>query len=315
MKLDRIIWGMLFLFVGGVILLDNLNVIDFYWRNVFQFWPIFLVIIGLNMLVGRKDSNIGGIITIAVVIIALGFLFWKGQQPRVGGWFNGNFRIQRDDSAWSTDRSKYVDMRFEEMMPSPAPKLGKLEYNGGGTSIDLDQDTEKLLEADAKDRNGRLQLDRDFRDSLVVLKFYSKNRNNSWKMGDGTNELDLKLNSGIEWDMKFELGAGSLDMDLTKFMIRNIDFHGGASAMDVKLGDLYANTKVKVKAGVADINLSIPQGSGCRIVTKTGLSSRDFKGFTKISQGVYETQGYNSAANKINIEFEGGLANFNVDRY
>ena len=315
MKLDRIIWGILFLFVGGVILLDNFDVINFHWRNVWQFWPVFLVIIGVNMLVGKKNSQVGGIITISVLLISLAFLFWKGQQPRQGGWFRGNMSIHHDNDDWVTDTADFVDMTFVEDLPSVTLKTGLLDFKGGGTTIDLNDTTEKLMEANAKDKSGRLQLKKEINDASVILKFDSKNRNNSWKLGDASSELDLKLNKDIEWDMKFELGAGSLDMDLSQFKINSLDFKGGASSMNVKLGNTMPTTNVKIKAGVADVSLNVPTTSGCRIVTKMGLSSRDLKGFTRISKGVYETEGYANAVNKIVIEFEGGLANFNVDRY
>ena len=59
MKYERIIWGVLLLFVGGVLLLENLNVIEFYWRNVWGFWPIFLIIGGVNLLLNRNGSQTG----------------------------------------------------------------------------------------------------------------------------------------------------------------------------------------------------------------------------------------------------------------
>ncbi|RYG11138.1 MAG: hypothetical protein EOO07_21060, partial [Chitinophagaceae bacterium] len=80
MKLDRIIWGVLLLFIGGVILLDNFNVIEFYWQNVWSFWPVFLIILGVNILFNKNNSQTGNIISIAILLITLSFLFFKGQE-------------------------------------------------------------------------------------------------------------------------------------------------------------------------------------------------------------------------------------------
>ena len=59
MKFERIIYGVLLLFVGAVLLLDNFNVIEFYWRNVWSFWPVFLIIAGVKLLLNRNESQLG----------------------------------------------------------------------------------------------------------------------------------------------------------------------------------------------------------------------------------------------------------------
>ena len=84
MKLDRIMWGIVLLFIGGVLLLENFNVIEFYWRSVWRFWPIFLIIAGVNILFNKNKSQVGGMVSIAILIITLGLLFFKGQE-RPGG--------------------------------------------------------------------------------------------------------------------------------------------------------------------------------------------------------------------------------------
>jgi hypothetical protein len=57
MKLNRIMWGIVLLFVGGVLLLQNFNVIEFYWRNIWKFWPVFLIISGVNILFNRQIAD------------------------------------------------------------------------------------------------------------------------------------------------------------------------------------------------------------------------------------------------------------------
>ncbi len=315
MKIDRIIWGVLFLFIGGVILLDNFGVIEFYWRNVWQFWPVFLIIAGVNLLVGKKDSQLGGIVSVVVLVVALAFLFWKGQQPPERSWFGRNFTTKFNHRDWDDDKSKHTSMSFIEEMPATPPRVAELNFSGGGTSLVLEEDTDSLLYAEAKERYGNLQYDREITDSLAILNFTTKSRNKSWNVGSSGNDILIKINKTPEWKFNFKLGAGSLDMDVSNFKVKAFQFDGGASAMDVKLGDLLPMVNVNIKAGVSDVKLKIPTESGCQITTSLGMSMRDFRGFTKIREGVYETEGYSNAKNKIVVKFEGGLGNFEVDRY
>jgi hypothetical protein len=85
--------------------------------------------------------------------------------------------------------------------------------------------------------------------------------------------------------------------------------------MDIKIGNLLPITDVIVKSGVAEVKIKIPEGSGCIIKTKTGLSAKDFSGFDKISDGVYQTSNYKTSTHKIFINLDGGLSNFEVKRY
>jgi hypothetical protein len=70
-----------------------------------------------------------------------------------------------------------------------------------------------------------------------------------------------------------------------------------------------------VKTGVADVKINIPEGSGCKIRTKTGLSAKDFTDFIKIDNGNYETANYKNSVKKVFINLDGGLSNFEVNRY
>ena len=97
MKLDRILWGIILLFVGLVLLLENFDVIEFYWRNIWGFWPVFLIIAGVNILFNRNKSQIGNIISIGVLVVTLSFLFYRGQQPPEGhNWMGNNFGNELD---------------------------------------------------------------------------------------------------------------------------------------------------------------------------------------------------------------------------
>ena len=312
MKVDRIIWGLLFLFVGGVILLDNFNIIEFYWRNVWRFWPVLLIVAGVNLLVNRKNSPIGGYVTIAVTVISLAFLFWKGQQPAQSWWFGDRIYSKIENDDWEVDHK--AKMVYSEAMPSVTPRAANLNFNGGGYKFSLEGETDSLLFAESRIKKNALSYTSIITDSVVTLEFSTNNRkNNSWNV-DGSNQLKLYLNKNPEWNFDINFGAGELDMDLRDYRVKNFEFNGGATDVDIVFGNLVPLLNVVVKAGVSDIKIKVPFDSGCQIVTSTGMSMRNFRNFKKVEDGLYETEGYAAAKNKINIKIEGGLGNFEVQR-
>jgi hypothetical protein len=317
MRLDRIMWGIILLFVGGVLLLENFNVIEFYWRSVWRFWPVFLIIAGLNILFNRQRSQLGMSISIGVLVVMLGILFYKGQQPPenrnwIANGIGGDFEFDSDEDADSTPSRT---MRFSEPFNADSAKQVRLNISGGGTSFGLDGGTDSLIAAEVNGRGANYTLVKESSDSTQILTFKMRSNKTKWNMKGGGNEVRFKLNAVPEWDINFNMGAGEVDFDLSTYKVRTIRFDGGAAALDIKLGDLLPITDVVVKTGVANVVVNIPESSGCRIKAKTGLSSKDFAGFTKIDENVFETPNYNTSTKKIFINFDGGLSNFEVKRY
>jgi hypothetical protein len=72
---------------------------------------------------------------------------------------------------------------------------------------------------------------------------------------------------------------------------------------------------VTIETGVSNVEIDVPSESGCRIVVDSGLSSKDFIGFIKQSDGSYQTSNYSTAAKKIIISLQGGLSSFEVKKY
>lgn len=314
MKLNRVILGVLLFFIGSVLLLENFNVIDFYWSAIWDFWPIFLIILGLNFLFNKKDSNAGNIISLSVLIVSLVALFIVGQHQSTSKTWRDDDDISFDTEGVedSTDNAKFYFS--EPFLSTDSSKKAILNLSGGGISFNLNDSTDSLISAMVtKNNKAGFSLTKLSADSANTLTFGMQNKKNRWS-GSG-NDVDLKLNTFPIWEINLKMGAGEANFDLTPYKVRTLNFDGGAASVDVKLSDLLPITDVNVKTGMADVNIKIPKLAGCQIKTKTGLSNKDFTGFTKISEGVYETPNYKTAPKKIFIKFDGGLSNFEVDRY
>lgn len=317
MKLNRVMWGVVLLFVGAVLLLDNFDIINFYWRNVWSFWPVFLIIAGVNILFNRNKSETGNMISLGVLVVMLGFMFYRGQQPPLNkNWIGERFSKDLDlelDSAEGGDAEKLIFT--EPFIAADSTKKTVLNISGGGTSFNLEGETDQLITADVERKYGNFILQKETSDSVNTVTFKMKDKKGNWSLGNGGNDVDLKLNKKPEWIINMNMGAGAVDLDLTDYKMRSFRFDGGAASVDITLGSLLPITDVVVKTGVASVEISIPESSGCRIKTKTGLSAKDFPGFIKLDNGNYETSNYQASTKKIFINLDGGLSNFEVNRY
>jgi hypothetical protein len=319
MKLDRIIWGVLLLFVGGVLLLDNFDVIDFHWWNAWRFFPIFIVILGINILFSRNNSQTGNILSLAILVIALGFLFVKGQEDpgKRFRWRNGAMHFGRKDRHEDNEHiDKNSRVHFAEpFIAAENTKKTVLNISGGAITFGIKGTTDSLFVADVQKTSENFKLSKETRDSISNLTFKMQDqKNDKWSIGDDSS-ADLYLNTNPIWDINVNLGAGEVDFDLSNYKVRTFNFEGGVAKLETKIGSLLPITDVNVKTGITAVTIEIPESSGCRIKSKTGLSSRDFEGFTKIDKNTYETPNYKASTKKIFINFEGGLTSFSVNKY
>lgn len=313
MKADRIMWGIVLLFIGGVLLLENFGMIDFYWSSVWRFWPIFLIIAGINILFSKSKSQLAGIVSIAILVITLLFLFFKGQREP------GRRQVLSDQSGESHKRNMPEGKVMGEQrlsIPYHADSVAKktvLNISGAGTSFDLKGVTDSLITVVSNQNDEPFLLINNLStDSITTLNLKPKGKG-EWNPGGG--DVEVSLNTKPNWEIYVKIGAGTFDFDLKDYKVRTFNFDGGAAALELKVGNLLPITDVNVKTGMADVKINIPLGSGCQIRAKTGLSSKEFTGFTKLSDHIYETPNYKDAKNKIFINFDGGLSSFEVDRY
>ncbi|SEK32843.1 LiaI-LiaF-like domain-containing protein [Parapedobacter koreensis] len=318
MNKEKLCWGLILLFVGGVLLLDNLNVIDFYWRSVFSMWPIILIIIGVNLLVPKQ--GIGNAVSIVVTVAALAFLAYRGTfHPRSDWWAfnNRDWRIERRTSSDSNDRVRREKSEgtFTHEYDSSVT-TARLRIRGGAVEYEIKGLTDQLFSAQATSTIGAHQLETTTKGSSAELTFKMQdNKKGTWNIDGDENWAKISLNRNPVWDIDLEMGAGSAEFDLTEYKVANLRFKGGAASVEAKLGMPLEETTISASSGVSSIEIEIPSAAACRIVAKSGLSSRDFPGFIKQGDGSYITEGYEQANNKFRIDLQGGLSSFTVKRY
>jgi hypothetical protein len=325
MRNDKLIPGLVLVFIGAAFLLNNFGYIHFHWYNIFHLWPIFLVIAGVNLVFAHNKSSWATILKIAVVVFGLGLLFfgdfgdrfnfWPGRH----GYYNNDMNYSNDnndddnDSTNSSNVKSVGNGRFVEPYKADI-KIARLNISGGGTSYTLNDTTNQLFSANTKDTYGRYDFSHSQDDSVYVLDFKMRDHH-GFNFDSDKNAAIMRLNPNPEWEIHVETGATKLDFDLSKFKIRELHLHGGAASFNVKLGAPLVMTNVDVQTGVSGVDISIPQNAACSIETESGLSDNHFEGFNKTRDNNYETPGFSAAKNKIHIHISGGLSDFKVMRY
>ena len=315
MKSDKIFWGIFLVFIGGIFLLENFDIIDFSWRYVWRFWPVILILVGVNILFKNSKSQTGIIVTAVITVITLGLLTYKGLEKHRDNESKWSWNSSDDKNNDADSADVITDANYSEEFDTKY-RFATLNIKGGASKFVIQSASDKLFEANLNQSKSRYYLKKTEVDSAVTLNFNSKGNRSEYSFnGDDFNEINMMLNAQPLWNINLIMGAGEIDFDLVDYKTKNISLKGGAAAFKVKVGNLYNDINVNAETGLAEIVIEVPETSGCRIKASTGLSSKDFKGFKKMKDDSYETSNYNEAPNKINISLKGGLSDFNVDRY
>lgn len=253
-------------------------------------WPLLIIVLGLSMLTrgGWLSGMVGGIVTL-LVIAAIILLIIGGQ--------SGGQEVRSQDISIERD--------------SAAARAEVTVKTGAGT-IDIAGGTDQLAEGTLESNILSVERDVRTRDGVQVAKISTTGSWRGW--GRLTNDLRLKLNENLPLKLSLDVGAARSAVDLSAINSEAVDINMGASSLDLALGNKPDSASVNVKAGASSVHISVPESSGVRLHIVSGISSRELTGFIKTGDRDYETEGYDSASKKINIDANLGAASFSIVR-
>jgi hypothetical protein len=121
----------------------------------------------------------------------------------------------------------------------------------------------------------------------------------SWRIG---------LPTDVPVDLQVESGANRTLLDLGEVPLRSLRINTGASDTLVRLPRAAGETRVRADSGAASITIEVPPGVAARVRGRMALGSTqvDESRFPRSGSG-WESPDYASAANRVEIEIQGGI--------
>ena len=264
------------------------------------FWALILILAGVAFLLenfGVLPGNAWDVIW-PLVLIALGLSFIIGKPP-------GPPPTRREPSvdALALDEAKSARITISH-------GGGRLLVTGGARSDQLYAGRFAGAVARNVHRVGD-QLDVTLRPDPGQWQGWSDPRN--WGGSQGMLDWTIAFNETIPLTLSFETGAAKTDLDLSKLRVIELKLQTGVSATTVVLPASAGATRATIKAGIASVHLSVPDGVAARIVGQMGLGALnvDERRFPRNGK-IYESADYTSATNRLDLNIEGGLGAIDV---
>ncbi len=100
MNYRKLVWGIIFIFFGVLLMLRNLDIIYFHWYDIWQLWPMVLILWGVGMLPIKDSVKIS--ITAAILLTGL-WIFVDFEETSI------NSRSYSWHKEWRSDKDDYYE--------------------------------------------------------------------------------------------------------------------------------------------------------------------------------------------------------------
>ncbi|HKB84699.1 MAG TPA: DUF5668 domain-containing protein [Ignavibacteriaceae bacterium] len=309
MKPKHLFWGLLFITLGILILINNFSGLYWDWLGLWKLWPLVFILWGISIMVKNNGAKVLIAGAAGIVLAITLFASFKS----VVHLATNDFNIVFDDDSSSDYKYEFTD--YSE------PFSGKIQTAdfrfkaGAGTFTSASDSSSKLFFAHTEGVKDNYELSSRVTDSNAELMMEMRKARFRINAHSMRNRVEMYFNPEPLWDLSFDVGAASVNLDLSPVKVRNLRVGMGAASFKVKLGNASNRTDVSVESGASKVEIGVPENSGCEIRTEGALNSTDFQGFKKINSDLYRTANFDSTANKIYLHISSGVSSLDINRY
>ncbi|MGC8864572.1 MAG: LiaI-LiaF-like domain-containing protein [Bacteroidales bacterium] len=304
-KFRNVFWGVILLILGIVLALKNFGIISFSWRALLQLWPVLLILWGISVIPARASLKV--ILALFVAILSVALVYYKSPQYEDKPWWQWNENTEWNEEDWTAE---------EQVLAEPwdtAVKRVELKLEAGAGKFEIADTTQSLIYFHRSGNVGPYVL--ESYDDEEGRKLHINVQKSNFDLGSVKNEVNIRLNPEPLWDMEIKAGAAELNVDLSKYKVRNCEISSGAASAILKMGATLDSAQVKIEMGAASVKVLVPREVGCQIKSESVLSSRKFPGFDKLKSGLYQTPGFDHARKKIFLDVKSAVSDLSVEQY
>ncbi|MBI5651857.1 MAG: hypothetical protein HZC40_15685 [Chloroflexi bacterium] len=296
-KPRSLIGPLILITLGVLILLANLGYLPFsIWQIAAQYWPLILILVGLDIIFGRR-SWLGALAILVLWIAVIGGVLWLAFTQASGLVPMG---------ATTTEQ---INQALGDI------KTATIELNAGASSVfvtALGSDTANLMEGKfAHPESTRIEKKYSVNGTEGRLAL-NEEGNKITPLNASSSRWDVALYAGIPLAIRVNGGIGNVNLDLGALTVTSLDINAGVGSVSA-LAPKTGATKIKINGGVGNATITIPPGVAAHIRADSGLGGIriDETRFPKAGK-IYESADFASAANKIEIEVDGGVGSVTI---
>ncbi|MFH1085607.1 MAG: DUF5668 domain-containing protein [Chloroflexota bacterium] len=282
----RSLFGPVLLIVVGVgLLLSQLGLWSLSWSRVWAWWPLAIVLLGADLLLGR--TRVGRWVFLALAVAAAGVVLVV-PPPNLAA------RL-RDQQMVAYPLENWREAEVQIHMGVGRLVVGALE--------DSDQMIHAEITHDRRRSRVSASLERRGDKALVVLK------NVGASLGPAVGEGDLwdvRLSPDLPLALEIEGGVSRSEMNLTGLHLTRLDLNVGVGEVLVTLAE-QAPYAAYIHGGVGRLVVQVPADAPVRIRVDGGLGAVTVDPSLRRDGNSYVTANYRAGQPAIEVRLDGGI--------
>ena len=290
-------WPLLLIGGGVLLLLQNLGRLPpGVWGALVPLWPVLLVVLGLDMLLGRRTRWGGVLVTLAGVLLVAGALTWAALRASTLTGGENQALIQTPLGAEIAEVKLSVglgDLELAALGPSQSLMEGTV-VNGAGDRV---VQSYALLGG-----VGKLEL-AQARNALLAP--FLANRS------DEPARWSIRLSGDYPLALDVRTGVGQANLDLASLRLNRLDLTTGVGQTRVTFPAGRGIT-ARLRAGLGEVQLTLPPEVPARIRVTSGLTKVLIPARFAQAGNVFTTPGFSPAGVYLDLEIEAGLGSITV---
>ena len=286
--------------LGVILLLNTLNVLDVsVFQVITRFWPVLLILIGLDVLIGRR-SMIGNLVMGVVVVAAVvGIGLFAAFAP----------------SSISIDMGDGASQHFSNPLDGAQEIDAHIDFGAGEFDLAaLPGSSQDAVLADFNSNFGSgLQFEYQPGSSATVT-IEEENGGISFPGFNRSIERKLVVNlaSGVPIILDVNAGAGDIYLDLSGLEIEDFRADIGAGDVTIQLPE-EGQFEVDISMGAGSLTLIIPDGLQVRLTRDVGIGDFEINDSRFVRDGnVFMTRDFDESEDYVEINLDMGVGELNI---
>lgn len=277
--------------IGLIFLLANLGYLSVnVLQMVLTLWPILLIAIGFDIMIGRRSiwAAIAGMILILIILAGSLWLFGVSTSP--------GFTIQGETLQQTLDGATQAEVRIE---------TGAGEVQIGATVL------EGMLIEGSVPSGSNQRIESDYMVSDGVGHYLLRESGStSFIPGANTGSMAwvLNLTQAIPLDLYLALGVGSFEADLSSLQVDQLSVKSGVGSTKVSL-PAQDGLEANIEGAIGQIQVIVPTGVGIQLQADTAIVSLQVPpGFVRDGD-MYRSPDYQASPEKIDLTVNLAMGN------
>ena len=292
------ILGPLLLICAGVLfLLNNMGVLPWsVWETLGRLWPLILIAIGLDLIIGRRNPFVSVLLVLAVLAAGGAFDYYNGGFATSGDFTRAPLLVPLNNARSADVR---VDLGVGNL------SLGSLEGDTGALATGtLEYLVNRGAPRQGVSENGNI--------AKVEISESSEGWNFGW-FGGRSPSWEINLNERVPMDLHVDSGTGNTTLALERLQLTSLTVDAGTGNASITLPSQAKDISVEIDGGTGNLEVFVPDKVEAHIEIDSGIGNTNVDSrFSKRGEDTYESSGYATATNKVTIKINHGVGNVNV---